>query len=277
MRKEWTDRPLGSALRHPKDLQIFGAGLLLYAALYTTSKLVLSRLLIRLFAKRKLKESTEKKFSRALWKFLVYSTLALYGIASLCTEAWMLSPIQITFAWPGNNTPSKINLYYLLETIYYTGSFATMFLEEKQSDFYLMLWHHFVTLVLIGFSYRCNFLRHGVFLMILHDVSDPWMESAKLTVYLGYQRLGNVLFGIFTAAFIIPRIVVYPLFILVPGWGYMNEYRDVRLVPIYCLLMAVFLLNCYWAVLILRMLVEFIKRGNVERDIRDQEEEKKEK
>lgn len=273
MKKEWINRSFNCALRYPEDVYLYGAGLISYAVLYLLVRNYLSDLIVRKYSRAKMNQVTRRKFHRALWKFLAYSVLAIYGACALCTEKWMVSPFEITLGWPGNKTPAKINVYYLLEASYYTGSFLTMFIEDRQSDFYLMVWHHFVTLVLLVFSYRLNFLRHGVFLMIIHDVSDPWMDAAKIAVYLGNQVLGNCLFAVFTVMFIVPRILIYPMMIIFPGYRFMKEYGDRSFVPIWVLLVAVFVLNGYWAILIVRMLMDFLRKGNVEKDIRDKEAE----
>lgn len=273
MRQEWKDKNLDSALRFPADPIIYLSGILLYFVLHYVIKTSFSGFMIKRFSRVSPSAIDKRKFTRALWKAFCYSILGSLGVLSLLGEDWIYAPIGITLEWPNNQTPSKINLYYMVEMVYYSGSFLTMFFEEKQSDFYLMIWHHVVTLILVGSSYHMNFLRYGAFIMTLHDISDPWMESAKIAVYLGYQTLGNALFVIFTFMFIVPRIFIYMYMILLPGYGFLLEYGSKVLVPIWILLICVFLLNLYWAVLIVRMLIAFLKKGRVEKDIRDIKQE----
>ncbi|KAI5191997.1 very-long-chain ceramide synthase, partial [Nematocida minor] len=276
MRKEWENRSLDPAIRLPTDIIMYVCGIVVYTILHRIVKTTISELIIRKLARVKNPADIDrKKFTRALWKVVCFGTLSLYGIYCLAGESWIYYPLGVTMEWPNNQTPSRINNYYVIETVYYSGSFITMFFEEKQSDFYLMVWHHFVTLLLVGFSYRYNFLRYGVFIMLLHDISDPWMDSAKISVYLGYQSLGNVLFIIFAGMFIIPRIFIYLYMVLFPGYGFLWEFGSMLLVPIWGLLLGVFLLNSYWSVLIIRMAVEFIKKGKIEKDIRDVEGKEK--
>jgi len=272
MRKEWEGRSVESALRYPEDVVIFAVGLMMFIVLHRFTKNQLSKYLIDRFSKKNVKEIPENKFNRALFKFVSFSFLLCWGVFSLYDQPWMLYPFGLTLEWEGNRTPWKINYYYVIEVVYYVGSMVTVFFEDRQSDFYLMIWHHVVTLLLIGFSYRYNFLRYGVFLMVLHDVSDPWMEAAKISVYLGYQNLGNALFAFFTLFFIIPRIFIYIYMVLYPGYYFLFEYGSKILVPIWCLLISVFLLNLYWASLIVTMLIDLVAKGKVERDIRDVQE-----
>ncbi|KAI5135480.1 uncharacterized protein NESG_01328 [Nematocida ausubeli] len=269
MREEWATRSMDSALRFPEDLILYGAGIILYVILHYIIKRVVSPVLIRALSRVPEGQIDGRKFRRALWKAFCFGILSAWGLYTVSTESWIFSPFGITLQWPNNATPCKVNMYYILETVYYSGSFITMFFEEKQSDFYLMIYHHFVTLVLVGFSYRYNFLRYGVFIMLLHDISDSWMDSAKIAVYLGYQTLGNILFIIFSILFIVPRILIYVFMILIPGYSFLWEFGSKLLVPIWGLLLGVFLLNSYWSVLIVRMAIEFIKKGELTKDIRD--------
>ncbi len=40
--------------------------------------------------------------------------------------------------------------------------------------------HHVATLALLVYSYWVNFTRVGVMIMLVHDVSDIFLEGAKL-------------------------------------------------------------------------------------------------
>lgn len=269
MYKEWIGRPLNSAIRVPKDIILFSAGVIAYLFLYLFFREVISVGSARYLERSGKKQIPLQKYRRAIWKVFCYTGMCLWGIYTLYGEKWMFNALGITLIWPGNKTPWQVNVYYIVETVYYIGSSITIFFEEKQSDFTVMLVHHMCTLCLIGFSYSYNFLRYGVFLMILHDIADPWMEAAKISVYSGHQTLGNILFLIFTLAFIIPRVFVYVFLVLIPGYFFLWEYASFILVPIWSLLLGLFLLNLYWSTLILRMLFGFLFKGAVEKDIRD--------
>lgn len=269
MHKEWIDRPLGSAIRYSADLVYFSVGLGAYFVLYFLFRQVLSVQLVHKLSNKKVQQLPMHKYNRALWKVFCYTLMFAWGVYTFYGDTWMFSAVKITFAWPNNDTPWQVHIYYILETVYYTGSFVTMFFEEKQSDFVIMAMHHIFTLSLIGFSYTHNFLRYGTVIMALHDIADPWMEAAKLSVYFGHQTVGNVLFLVFTFVFIIPRVVVYVFLILIPGYSFLWDYGSTLLVPIWSLLVSIFLLNVYWSTLILRMLFGFIFRGKVDKDIRD--------
>lgn len=56
-------------------------------------------------------------------------------------------------------------------------------------DRYQMLTHHIVTSILLASSYYFNVTKYGVPIMLLHDVADPLMEAAKMSLYAGAQRV----------------------------------------------------------------------------------------
>ena len=67
---------------------------------------------------------------------------------------------------------------------FYVFSTIAIFFEPKMKDFYQMFFHHLVTMALLGCSYALGYFRIGVIVLILHDVSDPLMEIAKVFNYV---------------------------------------------------------------------------------------------
>jgi hypothetical protein len=55
-----------------------------------------------------------------------------------------------------------------------------MFLEVRRKDWAESFAHHVVTLGLLYYSWYGNFTRSGVMIMLIHDVSDIFLESAKV-------------------------------------------------------------------------------------------------
>lgn len=96
----------------------------------------------------------------------------------------------------------------------YWSLLFTLFEDVKRKDFWEMAIHHVVTISLLVFSWTCNLIRMGSLVLILHDVADIFLESAKMTKYIGWQRTCDVLFVIFTVIWIVSRIGIYPMWIL---------------------------------------------------------------
>ena len=54
-----------------------------------------------------------------------------------------------------------------------------------------MLFHHIVTMVLLGWSYEMGYHRVGVLVLICHDASDVFLDSAKCFHYIDMVWLGQ--------------------------------------------------------------------------------------
>jgi sphingoid base N-palmitoyltransferase len=96
----------------------------------------------------------------------------------------------------------------------YWSLLFTVFEDVKRKDFLEMAIHHIVTITLLVLSWTCNLIRMGSLVLILHDVADIFLESAKMTKYIRWQRTCDVLFVIFTIIWIVTRLGIYPLWIL---------------------------------------------------------------
>ena len=101
-----------------------------------------------------------------------------------------------------------------------------------------MVVHHSVSLFLLAFAFCFGFQRVGCVLMLYHEASDPFMELAKMCVYMGYQKvrwfdeillvaqltrswlfqMADVLFGLFALVFIVSRDIQYPINVIWPAW-----------------------------------------------------------
>merc|ERR1712128_276083 len=91
--------------------------------------------------------------------------------------------------------------------------------RHKRKDFTEQIVHHIATLLLLSLSYVCNFTRIGTLVMWAHDISDIFLESAKLCVYARKTTAADILFGLFACAFFLSRLVYYPLWILDTSWN----------------------------------------------------------
>ena len=50
-----------------------------------------------------------------------------------------------------------------------------------------MILHHLVTILLIYFSWACNFVRVGTLVLVVHDIADPWMAVSP---QIGWRMYG---------------------------------------------------------------------------------------
>jgi len=219
-----------------------------------------------------------KKFETSAWKFFVYAGMFCYGYYAIKDEEWFLTPDNFTKNWP-DAPPKLVHIYYVVTLAQYIHASVIIFWQPKQSDFIEMLIHHFVTIVLIVFSYVGSYWQIGATLIIFTDISDPVMELAKIFLYGGYLRIADVCFAAFSALFIFTRVIMFPKHcILVAIYKY-DTINDGQVIPFYGLLSAFILILyaifLYWTFLILKIAGGIIFKGGDDsrKDVRDLDEE----
>uniref|UniRef100_A0A8D2PPX8 TLC domain-containing protein n=1 Tax=Zosterops lateralis melanops TaxID=1220523 RepID=A0A8D2PPX8_ZOSLA len=132
-------------------------------------------------------------------------------------------------------------------------------------DFKEQIVHHAATIFLISFSYCANYIRIGTLVMVIHDASDCFLEPTKIFNYMKWKKTCDSLFMIFSAVFLISRLVIYPYTVLYNTYYYSMEifqpffgYYFVNV-----LLMILQLLHVFWSCLIIHMVYKFILQGTV--------------
>ncbi|KAJ3183808.1 hypothetical protein HDU87_005924 [Geranomyces variabilis] len=220
------------------------------------------------------------KFVLSGWKFITYGVSTAIGAYIIYAEDWLLTPrlYWTNFGSPGVMTP-LMKLYYKTGfSSYLYGSISIIFFEPRQKDFAVMVSHHLVTLSLMFLSYLWPYFRIGCAILLLHDLSDPIMELAKMALYAGKTRLADALFGTFALVFIVTRNWIFPFYIIRSVFQYAYDaphptlamgisVRDAAVAGL-CMLE---LFHLFWASLILRMAKNAIVNRGVGDDARNTE------
>jgi hypothetical protein len=63
---------------------------------------------------------------------------------------------------------------------YVAGLFALVVLDTRRKDFLQMSAHHVVTILLLTLSFAASHMRVGAVVIVLHNISDPFLQFAKL-------------------------------------------------------------------------------------------------
>ncbi|XP_026022700.1 ceramide synthase 5 isoform X2 [Astatotilapia calliptera] len=185
------------------------------------------------------KPSTHTKFCESMWRFTFYLCIFTYGFQFLWQSPWMWDTRHCWYGYP-------------------------------YQDFLIMFIHHLATVSLISFSYVNNMARVGSLVLCVHDASDFLLEAAKMTNYAKYQRLCDFLFIVFSVAFFITRLVIYPIWVLnstmFESWAIVGPYPSWWLFNVLLLVLQV--LHIIWSYLIARIAIKAILRGKVGNDVR---------
>lgn len=158
---------------------------------------------------QRLLEATRLKFVVAATKMTSYIVLLTIAYFGLCNEDWMLKPNEMHLEFR-DAVPIGVRIFYLAESSYYIYNMVAIFYEPKMKDRVQMMVHHVFTVFLLLSSYYWNAVKYGSAIAVLHDISDPLMEAAKLFNYAQITVMSHVFFILFALSFFFLRVFIFP-------------------------------------------------------------------
>lgn len=186
--------------------------------------------------------------------------------------------------YPHYKMAGSMKLYYLGQMGFWLQQVLTLHLEKRRKDYSQMFIHHIITVSLLYLSYLYNFTRIGNVILVLMDVSDIVLGSAKMLKYLKHETLCDIAFGLFMLSWIVTRHVLYPRVlysviydsdqIIHLEWNPEKEWYYARTTK-YCfvaLLSALQVLLILWFFMIVKVAVGVL-RGKPAEDSRSDDEE----
>uniref|UniRef100_A0A8C0FQ57 TLC domain-containing protein n=1 Tax=Bubo bubo TaxID=30461 RepID=A0A8C0FQ57_BUBBB len=215
--------------------------------------------------------SLSKKFCEACWRFTFYMVsfftglAVLYDVSTQAVPCSTLSDGYFTVSSPSQPLQPSLFWYYMLELSFYWSLVFTLPFDVKRKDFKEQIVHHAATIFLISFSYCANYIRIGTLVLVIHDASDCFLEPTKIFNYMKWKKTCDSLFMIFSAVFLISRLVIFPYTVLYNTYYYSMEIFQ----PFFgyyfvnALLIILQLLHVFWSCLIIHMVYKFILQGTV--------------
>lgn len=192
---------------------------------------------------------------------------------------WVLDSREHWANWPFQEIYPMVKIYYLVELGAYFHQLA--WTEVGRSDSLEMITHHLLTILLLVSSHMVNFVRIGVTVLFIHDISDVFLEAAKCFNYTSKvkgkewaQIFCDVLFAIFAITFFILRLIIYPYWIFWCSYVYADERFGKNWVGFWVyfwLLLALQALHIFWFYLISRMIYRLLTTG-IEKDVRSDDD-----
>lgn len=224
------------------------------------------------------------KFVEAFWRFCFYSGFCILGYNALFVPepaSWLLNTRDHFEGWPHHTISQAMFFYYHIELGCYIHQL--LWTEVSRSDSVEMIVHHIVTISLIVLSFLTKFMRIGAVILLIHDLADVFLESAKVFNYMARAEntrwmkdyIVDPLFGVFAVTFFITRLVIYPRNILfsLRDDGYVLYGCDWGGCPAYIgLLFTLQFLHIYWFYLIMVMVVK-LAMGTMKDDERSDNED----
>mmetsp|Transcript_25741 Transcript_25741/g.28622 ORF Transcript_25741/g.28622 Transcript_25741/m.28622 type:complete len:293 (+) Transcript_25741:85-963(+) len=230
---------------------------------------------------RKLTAVNAIKFGESCYFFLYYAVMFTWEAYTLSFVNYVWKPENLWTPWPREPSPHE-TIIYCTQISNYAAAFVWSLLPRNarahHKDFYALTSHHLVTCMLIGLSWNYSFMPIGMLVLAIHDVSDIFLEAAKIAHFHDLSVAKNVLFAAFAVVFFVTRNIVYPFCIVWPApiaFKVINIKNDTQYYMMQmCMGCLYFLasLHVYWFVLIVKMIIRSLKAGDVQSDIRSDEE-----
>jgi hypothetical protein len=230
----------------------------------------------------KIQNKKYSKFVEAAWRFIFYSVFTILGYFTLFVPSpvpWVLESKEHWANWPLQEIFPMVKVYYLVELGAYFHQLA--WTEINRSDSWEMIAHHLITIALLLSSHVLNFVRIGVTVLFIHDISDVFLELAKCFNYISKVKgqkwattVCDILFAIFAISFFVLRLVIYPY------WIFYTSYVDATEIfgqnwfgfdVFYWLLLSLQALHVFWFYLISRMIYRLLTTG-IEKDERSDDD-----
>lgn len=155
---------------------------------------------------------------------------------------------------------------------YYNFNFAfaifdtyILLVYPLQSDFLLMILHHFVTLTLIIFSFLTNYSNIGCIVYFIHYSGDIMSMIVRIAIHLNIPQIISCYFTFFfLVIFIYTRLFVFGD-VLYRSISFIWKY-DYQIYSVYmiCFLSIIMILNIIWIVLISKKFINYLLTGKVE-------------
>lgn len=201
-----------------------------------------------------------------LWLLSVVKNLGIWENTLSCIEFF---PYPVTFSIMG---------VYMWELGYYLSGMVCHFtIETRRKDFWEMALHHAVTILLIAGSVHMQYERLGLMILLLHDISDIFLECGKIFTYLDNDLAATTVFLGLIVSWFAARLWYFPTKILRSVWV---EHVGIMKIPFGkrfgCLLLILQVLNVFWFGLIVNMAYKKLFEGAAIEDTRESEEEEEE-
>ncbi|KAJ6800835.1 ASC1-like protein 3 [Iris pallida] len=228
------------------------------------------------------RQSKIVKCSESMWKLTYYASAQLWVISILQQEPWSTDTDQYFKGWPNQELRCSLKLFYMCQCGFYVYSIAALLTwETRRKDFSIMMSHHIITSILIGYSFFTGFFRIGTVILALHDASDVFLEAAKVFKYSEKEMRASVCFGLFALSWLVLRLIIFPFWVIkassyqsIEHLKVMGKFPTGLYYAFNTMLLMLLVFHVYWWKLICAMIMrQMSNKGQVGEDIRSDSED----
>ncbi|EMS15895.1 longevity-assurance family protein [Entamoeba histolytica HM-3:IMSS] len=219
-----------------------------------------------------------ERFGLTLFKTMYYFIITPLGIYLFRHEDWMPSALfgvgksDLNALWedfPISQPVKYMALYYCFELGYHLHSLMFHLYLPARNDFYETLLHHLVTVFLVVLSYINNCARIGVLVMVLHDIVDAIMYTAKSLNDISNDYVVIPAFSMLVIAYARFRLWVFPRYVISAAYNAKNFIPETATCGylVWCmflvLLVSLYGLHIYWFALIIDMIKKLVTNQGI--------------
>jgi ceramide synthetase len=228
-------------------------------------------------------EKSVNKISESGFKICVYLPLWIWSFSMVWNEGWLQNPRECFRGMPNQQNPMSIYYLYSVQLgLYIYMQITHVLWDVKKKDFLAMLIHHFVTILLLCFSWWTGYMRTGVMILSAMDIVDVLLELAKFFNNLKIDLFANIFFVLLVFGWLGFRLILFPFVIIRSAMfdpvdvhhedGYFTY--DLRLWYVLNGLLSVLaVLQLYWFVMFIQVVVGLVVTGKV-KDVTDKDQMK---
>lgn len=109
----------------------------------------------------------------SIQRFTFYLMISIVGFLVLRRQPQYNDLTECFRNWPHHPITDEVFWYYMVQAgLYWSLLLSTFIFDVRRSDFWQMMLHHAVTILLLSMSWTINFVRVGSLLLFIHDLAD---------------------------------------------------------------------------------------------------------
>ncbi|CAI2374470.1 unnamed protein product [Moneuplotes crassus] len=150
--------------------------------------------------------------------------------------------------WPFNKVPNLYKMYYMIGMSYHLEDTISHFFHPIQNDFFEMLLHHYITIMLVVGSHMTSFWNFGIVVMIQMDICDISVSCIKAFIDFCSPTVVFINYLVMLSSWTYFRIIVFSIErieAVTLRSGYSISSGENLLAPFVILLIGVLMLNIY--------------------------------
>lgn len=234
----------------------------------------------------KSKKILVKKYKKYIWHGSAYAIMLMWGLRILYLAPWSVFN-QLTFdymsiGWPHHRDhqemPALIEEFHILAMSqlawYFAGGIENVIHDRSRGDFWMMIVHHFLTILLIYGAFVSDAHRCAVHITVILDISDVTMYYCKTfhlrtSTFEGKAKPGRSFhhllhLGGLAVCWLVTRLYFYGLAILTM-W-YHNPFEGCPFSGSYLkvFLSILWVQQFIWGIAICKMVVDLARKGEFE-------------